>query len=387
MENLNLFSKNTLLFFGAVILIIAIIGIVIRSVLRNKSIRRIKKANSYVDALNELIAGNNERAQSLFKEAVRFDTNNIDAYVKLGMLYRLQGNSAQALKIHKDLAIRPGLKVNQLVEIYRNIINDLIDLKQYDMALTNCEKLLSVDSGNKWALDIQPVIFEQKKDFKNAFKYLKARSHKTLETDHKLALYKISHGKELMERGEYHDARILFKEGIKLDKSLPASYLYLGDAYAREDRQDDAVKVWREFADTVPQKSHLVFDFLESAYFASGNYAAMESFYTDIIEKDPDNYRALLKLGEICFKKGDREKALEMTERSFRLNPRSPEGLKNLILYLNQSDDIQVIKEKALSLAELTTESQPFRCTHCGHETSEILIKCPECGNWDTFEL
>lgn len=387
MESVDYFSRTSIIFFSVLALFFLIGILVFRYNIRNKSERRIRKANAYVEALNELIAGNNERAKELFKEAVRFDTNNIDAYIKLGFLYRLSDNPEQALKIHKELTIRTRLKDNQFKDIYRNLVNDLFDLKQYDEALSYCEKLLSLDSKNRWALDFQPVIYEHKKDFKNAFKYLKVNADKSQNIDHQLALYKIAHGRILVERGEYHDARLVFKEAIKLDRSFPAAYLYLGDAYAKEDRQDDAVKVWREFAEVIPKKSFLVFDFLDTAYFESGNYAAMEEFYSDIIENDNDNYQALLKLGEIYFKKGDKDKAMEMTERSFRINPHSPHGLKNLIMYLDKSDDIQVIKDKALSLAEMISNSPSYKCRFCNKSVSEILIQCPSCGKWDAFEL
>jgi len=380
-------STTVILVVGAVFVIFVVWLFVSRYKIKYKHRRRARKATAYLEALNELIAGNTQQAMVLFKEAVHFDTNNIDAYVKLGMMYRLQENPAQALKIHKELTIRSGLSNALLLEIYRNIVIDLIDLKNFDEALVYCEKLLALDPMNQWALEVQPKIYEYNKDFKNSFKYLKANAEKNQNVDHQLALYKISHGKKLIDRGEFHDARILFKEAIKLDRSYPPAYLYLGDAYAREERQEDAVKVWREFAETVPRKSYLVFDYLDAAYYESGNYSAMEVFYTKIIEKDPDNDRALLNLGEIYFKKGDKEKALDMTERSLKINPRTPDGLKNLIMYLNNVDDIQVIKEKTISLAEMVPDSAAYRCTFCGYTTPDILIQCPSCERWDAFEF
>jgi len=358
----------------------------LRKVSRSREIRT-QRSRAYVAALNELIAGNTNKAVELFKEAVRFDTGNIDAYIKLGMLYRIEGNPAKAYKIHNELTIRRDLGKPVLLEIYRNIVDDLCDLKHYSEALDACDKILSLDPKNRWALDMQPVIYEMKKDWKNAFRYLKANADKSEETDHRLALYKIAHGKDLMDRGEFHDARILFKEAIKLDRSYPPSYLYLGDAYAREDRRDDAVKVWREFAETVPRKSHLVFDYLDRAYFEAGNYGAMEVFYTKIIEKDPDNHHALLKLGEIYFKKGDKDQAFEMTERSLKVCPESPEGMKNLIMYLNNSSDIRIIKEKALSLAKMVAKSATYTCRYCQYTSSDILVQCPSCDKMDAFDF
>ncbi len=372
---------------GGVFLIVVFLLIVFRIKFNRNRTLHLKKSNAYVDALNELIAGNNNRAMNLLKAAVRFDTNNIDAYIKLGMLCRIQNSPQQALKIHKELTIRSGLSDNQLIEIYRNIISDYIELNLYNDALRYCDKLLELDVKNAWALEIQPTIYEYKKDFKNAFKYLQSNAINSTEINHKLALYKIAYGLNLVNKGEYHDARIIFKEAIKLDRDFPAAYLYLGDAYAREKRQEDALKVWKEFADTVPQKSYLVFDYINAAYFDSGNYNAMEGFYSSIIEKDTDNFLALLRLGELYFKKGEREKALELTERGLKINPNSADGLKNLIMYLNNSEDIQVIKEKALSLAEMVTDSTSYLCRYCQFATTNILIQCPSCEKWDAFDF
>ena len=377
----NRYSVSIFLFIIAAIFLLARLKIS-----RKRSIHT-RKSNAYVNALNELIAGNNDQAIELFKEAVRYDTNNIDAYIKLGMLWRIQNSTQKALKIHKELIIRKGLSHGQLTEIYKNIISDQIDLEQYDEALNYCKTMLEHDKENRWVLEIEPKIFEYKKDFKNAFKHLKANVPKSAEVDHKLALYKIAYGKNLMNKGEFRDARMIFKEAIKYDREYPASYLYLGDAYAREDRQDDAVKVWKQFAETVPKKSYLVFNYLDAAFFESGNYSAIEDFYSDIIEKDPDNYRALLRIGEIYFKKGERDKALDMAERSIKINPSSADGLKNLIFYLNNSEDIQVIKEKALSLANMITDSETYLCKFCHYTTTDILIQCPSCNHWDAFDF
>lgn len=346
-----------------------------------------KKAMSYVKGLNELIAGNLDTAKASFLEAVKFDSENIDAYLKLGVIYRKEGKFGKALKIHKELTIRSGIPTPLQADIYKNIVEDLIDLKNYKEALSNVEKLLNLDSENKWALEIQPKIYAFLKDWKNAFKFLKSNSKGMPGMERQLALYKIANAEYLIEVNDYHDARLLLKDAIKLDPSYPPPYILIGESYTLEDRIDDAVKFWKQFSEKVPEKSYLVFDLLEKAYYESGNFAAMEVFYSKVIESDSDNYKALNKLGEIYFKKGDRDRALELTERSLRINSNSPDGLKNLILYMNNASDLPVIKEKALSLARSISNLNSFRCHECGNSSEEVLIKCPDCGSWDSFDF
>lgn len=345
-----------------------------------------KKALAYVKGLNELIAGNFEVAKISFLEAVKFDSENIDAYLKLGVIYREEGKFSKALKIHKELTIRSGIPVPLQADIYKNIVEDLIELRNYKEALINIDKLLNLDSTNKWALDNQPNIYALLKDWKNAFKFLKSNSKGISGVERRLALYKIANASHLIEINDYHDARLLLKDAIKLDPLYPPPYIMIGESYVSEDRIDDAVKFWKQFSEKVPEKSYLVFDLLEKAYYESGNFAAMEVFYSKVIENDSDNFKALNKLGEIYFKKGDRDKALELTERSLRINPKSPDGLKNLILYMNNASDLPVIKEKALSLARSISSMNSFRCRDCGSSYEDVLIKCPSCDGWDTFD-
>ncbi len=380
------FISNNTMYLLIVLAVFVVAYIASKIHAKTKQKEREKKSSSYILGLNEFIAGNYTKAKEHFIEAVRFNTNNIDAYLKLGTLFLKENKPSQALKIHKELTVRAGISNTMMADIFRNIVEDLIELKNYNEALTYIDKILSMDSINIWALEMQPKIYALKKDWKNAFKYMKSNSEDNDKDSRQLALYKIANGLQLLEIKEYHDARLLFKEAIKFDKLYPPPYLLLGEAYARQERIEDAVSIWREFAEAVPEKSYLVFGFLEKAYYESSNYGAMEVFYSKIIEKDPDNYRALLNLGEIFFKKGDQEKAFDMTERSLKVNPQSSQGLRNLIMYLNNAEDVKIIKEKALSLAETVSDQNPLICTNCGYEGESIQIICPNCDMWDTFK-
>ena len=89
----------------------------------------------YVRALNCMLDGNKEKAMDYLKQSVRLDTNNIDAYLKLGILYRELGQASRAYRIHRELTVRPQLPKSVKVDILKHIVLDLIDLKDYKKAL------------------------------------------------------------------------------------------------------------------------------------------------------------------------------------------------------------------------------------------------------------
>jgi lipopolysaccharide biosynthesis regulator YciM len=73
-----------LFFFLAVVGLLSILLVRERRMAR----RQIVKESSYIRGLSALIDGDDHVALDLLKDAVREDSSNIDAYIRLGDLYR-----------------------------------------------------------------------------------------------------------------------------------------------------------------------------------------------------------------------------------------------------------------------------------------------------------
>ena len=84
-------------YFGAALVIILIIT-VIYMVWRLQNQKRTKgqEYKDYIKALNYLIDGNLERAVEYFHNSIRIDTENIDAYIKIGDIFRQQNKIDRA---------------------------------------------------------------------------------------------------------------------------------------------------------------------------------------------------------------------------------------------------------------------------------------------------
>jgi len=120
-------------------------------------VKRIKtkesEKNNYIQALEFLIDGNYQRAIQKFKETVREDSENIEAYLRLGDLLRERGYTHNALKIHKDLTLRSNLKKASLLRIQRSLILDYEAINDFESAINLAKQLLT--SGNE---NIQELI-------------------------------------------------------------------------------------------------------------------------------------------------------------------------------------------------------------------------------------
>jgi tetratricopeptide (TPR) repeat protein len=135
---------------------------------------------------------------------------------------------------------------------------------------------------------------------------------KTEEGKQKHARFKVKKGEELDKAGNGKDARIIYKDALKIDPKCPLAYLLIGDSYIKEDRSSDAINTWINFCEKVPQSAHLAFERLEKAWYEKGQFSKTEELYKSILEKDEDNIFVIIRLASIYGKKGDYKQALRI---------------------------------------------------------------------------
>lgn len=384
-------QTNLFYYFGAgliVLLIIVIVHFSLKTQRRNKQKNLEKK--DYIRALNYLIEDDYPKAIEYFYNAVRNDTENIDAYIKLGDIFRQQKKVDKAVKIHNELLVRRNLDHTTRSEIIKSLVLDHIALKNYSKALENLNTLIAVEPKNQWAKKQQLVIYEAKGDWENAFKTFKqlAKIEGRKEVNNQLALYKVENGKKSIKNKKEREGRILFREAIKLDPACSAAHIELGDSYVREERYTDAIKVWVEFVRKVPNHSYLVFDRLQEVLYSIGSYGEIENILQELHQEYPNNLDVIFTLADIRSRKGDTEGAIQLCELALEKNPDSIHaGLKLIKLYDRNHE-----KEKALKLAKEVADKSfdskmEFVCSVCNYKTNIPIWHCPKCNAWKSFNL
>jgi lipopolysaccharide biosynthesis regulator YciM len=78
----------------------------------------------YIDAMKSLLAGDEKVAFQKFKEVARRDPGNLDAFLKLGDLFRKNKKYDKAMQIHKELLLRPSILPEDRIEILKSLAQD-----------------------------------------------------------------------------------------------------------------------------------------------------------------------------------------------------------------------------------------------------------------------
>ncbi len=298
------------------------------------------ESSLYVQALLDLLAGDKVGAFAKLRQVVAENSDNIDAYLRLGQVLREYGKPDRALQVHKDLTLRMNLSDEQKVAILRQLAEDYFALNDMDMAEAAAREMIAISPNDRLAhkklLEIQEKTGKLDLAYDTAAQLLKIEGNKSKKP---LAVYKYRQGDDLYRKREYHKARILFKEAIGLDPTYVPAYLAIGDSYCDEDRQEDAVNFWKKLIDAVPTKGHLVIGRLKKTLFALGRYGELSDICERILEHDPGNLTARLTLAEFSEKKGDLDTARTILEQIVDDSPNNLKAIIELLrIYLDLGD-------------------------------------------------
>lgn len=383
------FSQNNFLIITVVSIIFLVIIVTILSLRRSKTNTQ-NDSSDYIKALNAYIEGDIDDAVKLFYRSVNQNTENIDAYIRLGDIFRKQDKIEKAIKIHRELLVRRNLSQDTKKQIYRSLVKDLVKAMYFDKALETVHQIFRIESRNIWAKKQELLIYESKQDWGNAFKTLKHldRWEKIPKVNSKLALYKVEMASSIFKNLKEKDGRIQLREAIKLDPNCSSGYIFLGDSYVREERYSDAIKIWVDFVKHVPAQSHLVLYRLQEVLFAKGNYSEIENILIDLNEKVPNNIDVSTMLSDLKERKGDLNGAIRQCEGVLDIEPNSQLAKLKLIKLYSKNDNSDLALKTALELADHNNKAQKkYFCSICSYESFNPLWHCPECNSWNSFNL
>lgn len=310
----------------------------------------------YSEGLDMMVSGHLRAAYNAFKTIVQKDTENINAYLKLGQVVREGKNPEHALKIHKSLTLRKQLSLYAKLELHKNLALDYLALSRHQDSIAEAEKVLDLDKRNEWALDHLLNIHKSRDDWAKATENLvKLQKVRGIENSKEIGKYKIQEGKTLLRTSDFPKARELFEEALNIDESLADAYFYIGNSYAQESEHaykkamnydkgqvspdvdsgytdslnqakqilSKAIPMWVQFGEMAPEKSGRMINRLKDALFALNRFDELEGILKRILENDPDNTDVISCLADYYDHKGETQNASDLLDTAVEKAPDS----------------------------------------------------------------
>ncbi|MFH1862505.1 MAG: tetratricopeptide repeat protein [bacterium] len=345
--------------------------------------------SAYILGLNYLISGELDKAKEKFLQEIHENTDNIDAYLKLGALLRQRGQTSAAIKVHKSLTVRSNLKTADRIEVFRELALDYEQTGALPQAVEYTNQILKISSEHRWALGFRIKLAEKQKDWSAAFDATKKLNSATGNKDtKKLAQYRAEEGRALIIQGKGKEGRIKCRESLKLDSSCLYAYIGLAQSYIAEGREEDALEELNNLIKENPEQAYVAYDALENLYFSLGRFGELQLLYNKILGKRPDDLHAVYALARFLRKKGEINEALRVCRQALEQHPTDLWLRRFMVRTLIEENRTKEIVPIVLDvLGRVLTEHPQFTCKACQYPTEDPLWRCPRCGTLDAFEF
>jgi lipopolysaccharide biosynthesis regulator YciM len=154
-----------------IIIVVALIALVLYLYFYRKR-EKVTGYGPYIEALVALLENDEDTAMKKFKEAVSLDSDLIDAYIRLGDLYRKRGDISRAIQIHQSLTVRPTLKKQKEKRVYYALVNDLLDANRHNKAIAFLKEILKIDKKDKHARELVLRIYEEMNNYGDCMHFI-----------------------------------------------------------------------------------------------------------------------------------------------------------------------------------------------------------------------
>jgi lipopolysaccharide biosynthesis regulator YciM len=353
---------------------------------RTRKLRRSGPTEAYIRALKSLLDGDLLEGARGLREAVSQNTDNIDAYVRLGDLLRKSGHSKQALEIHLGLLHRRNLGREDDIRVKESIYEDYKYIGEPFRALEVLKGLLSRDPGNRELRKELLTIYEKRGMWPEAVDTKKRLVDFSGEDGkRKVAAYQANIGMELLKKGKSEEALRHLKVALKAAKECVPAWIGLGDvSYAKGDVKD-ALAYWRKAMDISPRFAFLILDRMEKALFQQGKFNETAEIYKVFLSRNEENVSVHDALARILVKMGEVERAVAEYTRALEIDPDYlPARIGLAKLYDSTGRGKDALRE-LLSVAEGMDKRRKYYCGSCGFRSGEYRWVCPRCGETESF--
>ncbi|MBI3995311.1 MAG: tetratricopeptide repeat protein [Nitrospirae bacterium] len=378
--------------FGGLLAILGAGFAEIRHLFRGWRQSKLKKRDDRVRellglAINAKTAKRFEDAIGLFQKILLLNPNHAAALLRLGNLYRAQGNVSEAIRLHRKAR---NLEEANL-EILLALAKDLEEAKRLDEAVQLLQEMRRLEGNNLTVLlrlremFVKLARWEEAHDVQEKILQGALRPEELKNEQSWLEGIKYEIGRQLLEKGERDRARRYFRGAIKLNRNFIPGYIGLGEISAEEGKIKDAGELWEKAFEMT--SNIILLHRLEDLYLELDHPAKIIHLYQEAIRRDPENLVLRFYIGKLYYR-------LEMVDEAFEVLTALDPGddkmpdLHKLLgnLHLRRGDTEAAVEEfkKALNLKKRVLV--PYYCPHCDYHTAQWSGRCPRCGRWNSFE-
>lgn len=343
---------------------------------------------SYSKGREAFFAARYTEASELFAKVLEYNPSHLDSLLKLGDIASHNKDLNKAREYYlKALEIKP-----KGIEVLLSLERVAEAQQKWQEAIKYIDVILDIDNDNTMLLYKKRDIYERNRKWEDLLevqnKILKCKLlPEEEERENKQLLgYKYELGRHYVEAGLLEKAIKILKNVIKADKNFTAAYISLADAYRKDGNSKEARTVLlKGYEET---SSMLCLVRLEDNFINEGEPGAIIDIYQRAVQKNQKDLRLQFFLAKLYYRLEMIDYALD-TLNAIDITAFDYPDVHMLLgsVYVRRSEYSKAAEEfkKALSIDRPLLV--PYCCSNCDYISKEWSGRCPECKNWNTFNL
>ncbi len=333
--------------------------------------------NIYQDALKALLDGKELEAMRRLRDTVMHDTDNVDAYIRLGRLIREKGDAEKAANIHQSLTVRPTLKRDEELRIYEELIEDYSAMGRVEKAVDLLKEIIRLAHDKLPYLRrlLSMLVTRHRTD--EVYEIL--RKHEKMLSDKKeAASWYAENARIQLEKGDIKASESL-KNAQRLSKDHPYVIIVQVQQFIKSEQLAKAKPLLEKFLKLYPEEAESVLDLVEQVYFELGIYEKVVALYEGLLKKYPQKRDVRLRLARIRTKEGSEEEAGALIDAALLENPGDvPFIIERVSLYLADGK-LDAARDTFERLEDIVVSSASV-CPECGEVLKPESWFCSSCG-------
>jgi lipopolysaccharide assembly protein B len=343
----------------------------------------------YLQALELIIDNDLDTAITLLERLTKASPTKLYLLLTLGNFYRSKGQFEKAICIHQGILAHQAIDKDLQSQTHFALGMDYKKAGFIDRAIKIFTQVLKMDRENTICYKYLKQLYEDSNEWIQAFeteiKLLKLQNLKDYTT---LAYLKARIGKELLDDGRVSEAIKCFNEAIKFEKTCLLPYIYLGDAYIQQTKNDKAECAFKKGLMQKPKLSFLLYDRFETLYSEGGDKKSEKllRLYFEVLAKEPDDIPTLMKLAEYYTDCNMFKDAENTYEKIIGKNPDYYPARKRITsLYFKTNQTEKAYTSYNTILNNKTLDEKIYICGNCLYKSNWFFWRCPHCKTWDSF--
>ncbi len=341
---------------------------------------------TYFRGLNFLLNEQPDKAIESFIEVVKVDPQTVDLHFALGSLFRRQGETERATRMHQNLLDRPDLPADKREMATFELAQDFLRAGLLDRA----EELFSKLAGTPFehaSLAHLISIYEQEKDWPRAIRAT-LRMEELSKTPYfkEIAEYHCEIAQAALVRRDDEAVRKEAGEALATHRGCVRATLIAGDLARAAGDTAEAIAQWQRIETQNPAFLSLAADRVADGFRAQSDVeqgirvlSSWQAQYPSL-----DILHAVFAL--VLEAKGPAT-AADLIKDELARNP-TLVGLDRLLEAQllsappERRHDLELVK--GLVGAHIKRLGM-YRCEHCGFRARQFYWRCPSCQKWETY--